>query len=598
MGADIDISKFLHPLDLVSPVEAALHLREARENETTQRMYAQNQMARQSAADFRDERDHREKMAKEEEDRKIAWANAVRDASQMAHTPGGLGPARALLEAHGGHLNPLTAAVAPPPPPQGDATDQLLASPEGAAAAMPAAGPGPVEGPAPPPGVQSGGMAPVTAADRLGPGGYPLEGPQQLQHAPEGDFLLPTAMHVSPGMQGAMDHQGFVPRGAEPLQPPAGPGAPAAAGDLESLMSRAAPQPTAKPEAPPMPLLYEAVLGDRHYPISAEQPKTGLAPKYEAVAQQYMQMGASPKDAFGKAFTEQLADEKAAATEKRMMDVMGGRNTQQDTRDATFRLTAEQIQARDAARLENAQKVARINASGRGAASPAGETALAHMIALKEQGAPDSEIAAFAAANHVDPKVWNAPVKNVSTEANQNTRTTERRAALDVTDENGNSLGPAKSSQLATKMANQTQSWGQLRLRYQALIDDVRENGSRINPADVAAVQRRESLFNLAQGAARQYNGFGNTDASQKLEHATMAGAGTYGNGLIMGANADVLQHLLDEAATQHQVRLRTSLRAGGGAALPAAVTHDRPKTADPIDAQLDWARSLPGARQ
>lgn len=372
MGADIDISKFLHPLDLVSPVEAALHLREARENETTQRMYAQNQMARQSAADFRDERDHREKLAKEEEDRKIAQAGALKRAQQMMRSPGGLGPAQALMEAYGGHLNPLTAAVAPPP--QGDAVDQLLASPEGAAAAMPAAGPGPVEGPAPAPGVQSGGMAPVTAADRLGPGGYPLEGPQQLQHAPEGDFLLPTAMHVSPGMQGAMDRQGFVPRGAEPLQPPAGPGAPAAAGDLESLMSRAAPQPTAKPEAPPMPLLYEAVMNGQHYPLGGPGASTlGLGKQYDDRLATYEAAGIDPQKARMQVIKEADDDVKAQHIADRTAASIDTRNTNQTARDAAYRLTGDQQMGEHgknralSASNNAASNRARIEAAGIGA---------------------------------------------------------------------------------------------------------------------------------------------------------------------------------------------------------------------------------------
>lgn len=586
MAADVDISRFLHPLDLVTPVEAALRLHESRENEKTQRMFAQSQMARQSAQDFRDERDHREKVEATERQRKIDQATALGTIQTMMRQPGGTGPAQALGSAYGIDVNPLTATTAAANGPSpGDAVDQLLASPAGVAAAAPAVGPGPAEGPTPPPGVASGGMAPVLAGSQEGRPeplpGRPIEGPVELGGDPLGNGPPQPV-------------EGPMPAPPVPRATPA---------DLEALMARAAPAPAAKPpEAPPMPLLYEAVMGGKHYPISTEQQGTGLGDKYDAVFKSYLSQGAKPADAFKAVLAEKEKDDSGAATEHRMMEVLGGRNAQQDSRDASYRMTVEEQQARDAARLANSQKVARINAAGRGAATPQAEAALAHMIGMKEQGAGEQEIAQYAADNHVDPKIWNAPIKNVQTEASAATRANERRAGQEVTDADGKVIGVAKTPQAAADLNKKTAAWSQLQTRYQALIDDVKQNGTRVNPLDIDAGQRRDSLAASAAAAARVYNGLGATDASQKLEAEILGARGTIGHGIIKGANSEVLQHVYDEASKQHQARLNVGMRAGGGEELPAVLTHKKAPAAAATegddDAILNWARSLPGARK
>lgn len=319
-------------------------------------MFAQSQMARQSAQDFRDERDHREKVEATERQRKIDQATALGTIQTMMRQPGGTGPAQALGSAYGIDVNPLTATTAAANgPPPGDAVDQLLASPAGVAAAAPAVGPGPAEGPTPPPGVASGGMAPVLAGSQEGRPeplpGRPIEGPVELGGDPLGNGPPQPV-------------EGPMPAPPVPRATPA---------DLEALMSRAAPPPAAKPpEAPPMPLLYEAVMGGKHYPISTEQPKTGLSPKFDAVFQADLAMGAPPQAAYGKAYAAQQAEEKEAAHEKSMLDLLGARGDQRDVHDASFRLTAEQQQARDAMRDETSRRNADVGARSRAAAAGVG----------------------------------------------------------------------------------------------------------------------------------------------------------------------------------------------------------------------------------
>lgn len=367
MAADIDISKFLHPLDLVSPVEAALRLRDSRKNEETQRMFAQAQMARQSAADFRDERDHREKVEGIERQRKIDQANALGTIQQMMRQPGGVGPASALGEAYGINVNPLTATTqAANAPAPGDAVDQFLAR----NAAQPGTGgsPGPEAlmgpggapaAPAAPGGVTSGGAAPQFAGSQEAAlpeplPGRPIEGPVELGGDPLGN---------APPQQ----VEGPMPAPPVPRATPA---------DLESLMSRAVPQPTAPPPAAaPMNPLFEAVMGGKHYPISTEQPKTGLSPKFDAVFQADLAMGAPPQAAFGKAYAAQQAEEKEAAHDKSMLDLLGARGDQRDTHDATYGTTAEQRQKNfeEAQANENARAAAANRSRERTAGSGGGD---------------------------------------------------------------------------------------------------------------------------------------------------------------------------------------------------------------------------------
>ena len=210
---------------------------------------------------------------------------------------------------------------------------------------------------------------------------------------------------------------------------------------------------------------------------------------------------------------------------------------------------------------------------------------------MKENGAPNSEIAAAAAPGGllrkgVNPKVWEPLVATVTRETNQNTRTTERRAGLEATDENGNPVGSGvyKNQQSAAAGNKSEAAFSQLDNRLRALIADVQRTGNRtLNPNDI---QKRNSLFAAYTAAARVYNGLGGTDASQRLEHEIAAAAGTPGNGYLMGANPEVLNHLLEEARAQHVARQKIYTRSGSARsnALPPAVTHEHGADHDSID--------------
>ena len=546
--ADLDFLKYFKPADLVTPMSVGMEMANKRENEKTQRMFAQNSANRESAQALRESQEFKNKLDEQKRQHGIEDANAVQTIGMLNMT--NPGAAAALAAAHGGYLNPLTATTpaahsASAPSFDAQLDDALGGGPSSSGAAEP---------------------SPAAAA----PPAPVYEGPQE-----------------SPELEDA-----------RAAKPDAG---------LESLMARSIP-PTvvegSREEAPRAPApnpLMEVVMGGQHYPLPTTTPGTGLGDKYDKIYHSLTSTGAmSQQDALKHVAGLYSDDNKASTTEERMLKLLGGRNDQQDKTKAEYSLTADQKLQIEKDREANAVRTARIRAAANSPGiDPKAQAFLAKALEMSEGGASDHDIALAGAAAHVDPKVWTGQVNAEDRKANADLRSTERRAGLDVTDENGNSLGPAKSSQLATIAAKQEPAWAQLKSRYQALIDDVKENGTRINPADIAAVQRRESLFNLAQGAARQYNGFGNTDASQKLEHSTMAAAGTLGNGIVMGANADVLQHLLDEAGAQHGVRLKSYLRVGGGSPLPPVVTHKKtPADSDKYDEMLDFARGLPGARR
>lgn len=585
-----NILQYIHGPDLVSPVEAALRLHESRLNEETQRMFAQNQMQRQSAQEFREERDHAEKMKELERQHGIEQATALQTANQMLRTPGGAGPAMALAGAYGIDLHPLLATTAAAHAPTGDAVDQFLASQSpGADGGAPgsSAAPAPVVGPAgagaPPP---EPAPMPAPGPGEVDPGVAAIMMGRQVQSAPEGDFVLPKGAEVSrfdPIAQGAAD-EGYVPPGSELLPPGPRPATPAPAPspgvpspDLERLMvGSMAPQIAASRQEAPTNPLYEAVLGGHHYQLGGGGGGTGLGGKYDAVFNSYLGQGAKPAEAFKAVLAEKEKDDAQAAMEHRLTmgidlrDVTRGKYTetvaQKEAERAKYHLTADQQMT-----------LGRLRAAAAGAASPHDQQVLAQLITMAENGADKGEIAQVAADNKLQPKVWEAPVHQVGQEANQNTRTTERRAAMEVTDVNGKVLGTAHSPQTAALLTKQEQAFGQMKQRLTDLIADVREKGSRTLSPD--EIQRRNSLFSLYTAAARQYNGLGATDASQRLEAETAGARGTPGHGILFGANLGVLEHLLQEAEASHKERLNVGLRSGGGRPLPAAVTHEKPST-------------------
>lgn len=226
---------------------------------------------------------------------------------------------------------------------------------------------------------------------------------------------------------------------------------------------------------------------------------------------------------------------------------------------------------------------------GKGLGAGGGGAGLSELIKLKEDGHPDSEIAARAAQLGIPAggkTGWLQATKEVTRGGAITTRLGERDAGLQVTDENGQPLGKAKGPQEAMQLSKSNKAFAQLKERLTALIADVQQNGDRVLLPE--ATQRRNSLMAAFNAAARVYNGLGATDASQKLEAEISSAAGSPGHGFLMGANLDVLKHVMQEAEAQHRARLEIGLRQGSGPAAgapnPPAGSHLTPEDQAAID--------------
>ena len=140
----LEIPQFQAP-DLVTPLQAAFALHDKRQNAETQRMFAENQMRRQSAQDAREQREFEQRTAETERQHKIQQAQALEHVGRMM--PTNPGAAQALANAYGIDVHPLMgatmAAHAPEPTtidtekqplPSGDAVDTISggeAAPQG-----------------------------------------------------------------------------------------------------------------------------------------------------------------------------------------------------------------------------------------------------------------------------------------------------------------------------------------------------------------------------------------------------------------------------------------------------------------------------------
>lgn len=142
-------------------------------------------------------------------------------------------------------------------------------------------------------------------------------------------------------------------------------------------------------------------------------------------------------------------------------------------------------------------------------------------------------------------------------------------AALQATDAQGHVLGQYKSTQDAAVGKKAEEAFQQMESRLQALLDDIKANGNRVLSPD--AVQRRESLAAAAAAAGRVYNQLGVSNANVALEKQILGPGGTINHGFIMGANPDVVQHVLDEARARHNAGLKIRLRAPTGGSQSAA---------------------------
>lgn len=513
----LEIPQFQAP-DFAGPIGVAMAMHERRQNAETQRMFAENQMRRQSAQDLRQQHEDAERDAERTRQHGIEQAQALGTIGQTLRT--NPGAAMALGNAYGIDVHPLlgTTQAALTGPTQIDTSKQSLPSNDGSNELDPA------------------GMGAPPEQQTEGPSDADLEG-----------LMRRATAAPSPTSTNAVDRE--------------------LAGSREE-----SPQAT--------PLLYEAVIGPHKYQLNAKPVSAFGDQKYDAQVQRFVDNGMDLASAQKLVLAQKEKDDNAQAIADRMRSSIDQRGDQQLRMRGEFNMTAAERMSENEKNRQNAQAVARIRAASAGAATPEERAALEHLARMKEQGAQDSEIAAAAAPGGltnrgINPKVWEPLVATVTREANQNARTTERRAGLEATDENGNPIGGGvyKNAQAAAAGNKSEAAFAQLNTRLKALIDDVRAHGNRVLSS--GEIQKRNSLFSAYTAAARVYNGLGGTDASQQLEHEIAGAAGTPGNGLLMGANPDVLEHLRSEAEAQHRARQKINVRSGNQA-LPAAVTHDK----------------------
>jgi hypothetical protein len=499
--------------------------RRAEENASTQRMYAENQNAREGAREYREQKEFDEKLKEEEEKKKermkaqlpSLWAAARNYGPELATAmaPQGVSFSQPSLNTlhgveEGPEANPAASAARYLMGPQGNIDQTPVQMSQAQAAGMP-------EYP-----------------------GMDFEAPPEPRHlpVPQPDMRGKLMMQIK-GVKGLPDITSEVP---EHMGGTTGLGPDADQMLQEMLMSN----PTMKPKDA-MALVYRMVGG--------REAETGRASR-----------------------AENVIDERA----KELTDRLGN--------DEKYKLSVQQKLDEAEKNRENARKVAALRAAAGGNTTPT-PTAVADLVGMKEEGASGQEIAAAAAKAKIPEKQWVGPVSAVPREAAAATRATERRESMRITDENGNDIGVAHSTQIASTLNKQNAAYAQFRNRMQALIEDIKTTGPRALSVD--EWQRRASLAAAAAAAGRVYNGLGATDASQRLEQQINGAMGVPGHGWLMGANLGVVEHVLDEANAQHTARNNIALRKGGGPELPPALGGPKAKKKTNLDALEEWANGL-----
>lgn len=263
-------------------------------------------------------------------------------------------------------------------------------------------------------------------------------------------------------------------------------------------------------------------------------------------------------EAEGKVLMTTLAAE-AAAKAKADAKVIA-REDEQEHRALLAKLYRnEALTKEDIYNLARMRFSAMVSASGAGPLTPQE----AKLVEMREGGAGLGEVTAQAAASGpaVSMKKVGPLLKDVVTSAAAGERAGEKRAGLEVVNWDGTVMGTAHNVTQANTMKKQTDQYAQARVRLQELIDDIKKDGSRVNPLSVQDIQDRLSKAESVNAAMRVYNGLGATDASQALEARITGAIGTPGHGWLMGANLGVIERILHEADMQHKARISTTLR-------------------------------------
>lgn len=313
----LDIPQFKAP-DFVGPIAAAMAMHEKRENEKTQRMFAENQMRRQSAQDLREQK----KFEQEQEDRKRIQEIQQADAFQrISHMQPGDPNAAVLGNAYGIDVHPLLGATqaALPQSTTIDTSKQPLPS--------------------------------NAESNDLSPEGNGAPEDEQTETAPDAEIenLMRESSSVpSPASSDAVDRE--------------------LAGSRE--------------ESQATPLLYEAVMGGKHYKLNAKPTSVFGDPKYDAQVERFVSSGMDLQTAQKLVLAQKEKDDNAQAIADRMRASIEQRGDVQRDLKNEFNLTAEQ-------RLAEAEKN-RQNAAGIGAAHDRAHIAASGMMAGPRQQSADT----------------------------------------------------------------------------------------------------------------------------------------------------------------------------------------------------------------
>ncbi len=345
---------------------------------------------------------------------------------------------------------------------------------------------------------------------------------------------------------------------------------------VQDMMTRAAT--AAAGLSQPKNRLFMTYQGKRSEVPEQSDEATGFGPEYDALYNKMVELGEKPHDALKAVAGQYKSDQLQMSMSSRQGRQIDFRNQNREDTQAfqqgeneKYKLTFEQRKE-----LANIMARAKMAAAGAGPVNPG----LARLVGMKEAGATDEEIYAEAAKLHLPQKEVVQPVQNVVRNAAVAERAGEKRAGLEVTDIDGRVIGTAHNQTQANQLKKQTDQFAQARVRLKELIEDIEVNGPRImkmNPTDMAnAIQERLSKAESVNAAMRVYNGLGATDASQQLESRITGAIGTPGHGWLMGANLDVIKRILHEAELQHQTRVNTALRSGGGRPLAPALGGSR----------------------
>lgn len=535
MAGPLDIPEY-HAPDLVGPVAAALSLYDRRQNAKTQRMFAENQMRRESAEEAR--RAHDDQVKEEERKR----THAIEQANTLAHlgqtmNQFGAGPAQAIASAYGIDLHPAAAATMAANAPTVD--QQIDREIAGSRETAP----------------------PVT------------EGPQQQESPVEGPAESP-----------ALEEQRWNAPQANPL---------------EALMSAAAPEKPATPAMPAMPPQYEATIGANKYPIAAPAKGSGLGEKWDAIYDDLIAHNWTPEKAREFVAKEKSTADAEAGRETRMMDLLGARNAETEKMRGQYSLTAEQKMAEAEKNRVNSRQIAAMRAAAQGAATtPSQQNGLAELIGMAENGASKEDVARRAAELHINPKVWESPIHQVTSEATAGNRAGEARAGLEATDDTGKPIGTWKDKS-AAKIGNENlTNFHRVKERLEALKSHIAKYGNRVDLLSKDQIQERTSIGESVVAALRPWNKLSNTAAGQQMEANIVGSLGSPGHGWLWGANPGIIDHLLTEAEGQNRAQLNVYLRSPDSHQLPAAIGGPKPKTkpanGEPdFDAIEAWANGL-----